>query len=208
MKTKTLLIVYKEKDEAFFKQLKELIETKDDTSENTVGVEDGTVRVFKCSEKKWLQHKAKNTADKLADKTLFIDDIKDITLIHPIYNKYGISYGPIDKRHYAIIADEKFAWDEDAYADFHIELSRIIDDESLTEKDAFAGQAVAKKDMKKHGAIAALGLLFPVTVLVAGGLVAKNLSEAKKNADILRSQMLYFAIAKVYKEELDAFMKS
>ena len=56
--------------------------------------------------------------------------------------------------------------------------------------------------------VAALGVLFPVAFIVAGGMVAKNLADAKKNADTLRNQMLYFAITKVYLEELDKFMKA
>ena len=208
MRVKTLLIVYKEKDEAYFNQLKDLIEANDDGSDNTVGVEDGTVHPYKCSEKQWLEHKSKGRENKLAEKVLFIDDIKDTTLPKPIYNKYGISYGPIDKRHFAIIVDEKYAWDEDTYTEFRLELQRLTNDESIASNDVLSEQKATTKKIKKKGAFAALGLLMPVSLVVAGGLIAKDLSDAKKNADVLRNQMLYFAINKVYKDELDKFMKT
>lgn len=208
MKTKELLIVYKEKDEDFFKQLKDLIVKKDDEVDNTVGVEDGTVRPVKCSEKKWLAHKESGTDDRLlGDKIIFIDDIKDVTLTNPVYNNYGISYGPIDNRHYAILVDEKYVWNELDYTSFQLELKQLTDNASISETDAFAGQEGAKKRIKEKGKIVALGLLFPPALIVAGGMVAKEASEAKKNSKVLRSQMLYFAVTKVYLEELDKFMK-
>ena len=208
MKVKGLLIVYKEKDEEFFKHLKELIVTKDDQVDNPVGVEDGTVRPIKCSEKKWLEHKEAGTDDKLlGDKIIFIDDIKDINLTNPVFNKYGITYGPIDNRHYAIVIDEKYVWNELDYTSFQLELKQLTDNASISETDAFAGQEGAKKRIKEKGKFMALGLLFPPALIVAGGMAAKDVSEAKKNSKTLRSQMLYFAITKVYMEELDRFMK-
>ena len=208
MKVKTLLIVYKEKDESFFKQLKDLIDAKDDAQGRIVGVEDGTVRTFKCSEKQWLEHKAKGRENKLADKILFIDDVKDVELSHPVYSKYGISYGPIDQQQFAIVVDEKYVWDDSTYKEFRSELDRLTEDESaLGNSDAFLNQETAKKNARKNGAIAALGLLFPEALVIGGGMVAKNLSDARKNADMLRSQMMCFAITKVYQEEMDKFMK-
>lgn len=208
MKVKSLLIVYKEKDAEFFKQLKDLIVTKDDDLDKTVGVEDGTVRPIKCSEKKWLEHKDSGRDDKLlGDKIIFIDDIKDVTLRSPVYNKYGISYGPIDKRHFAIVVDEKYAWNEVDYTSFQLELKKLTDNATITETDAFTGQEAAKKKMKEKGKFMALGLLFPPALIVAGGMAVKDVSDVKKNSKLLRSQMLYFAITKVYLEELDKFIK-
>ena len=206
MRVKTLLIVYKEKDEAYFKQLKNLIDAKDD-SDKTVGVEDGTVRTYKCPESLWLEHKAKGREKSLADKIIFIDDIKDIKLSSPVYNKYGISYGPIDKQQFAVVVDEKYAWDDDTYFNFRTELEHLTDDGTISE-DAMANQKKNQKNRKRNGMVAALGVLFPVAFIVAGGMVTKNLADAKKNADTLRNQMLYFAITKVYLEELDKFMKA
>ena len=211
MKVKSLLIVYKEKDEEYFKHLKALIDSKDDSKEGMVGVEDGTVRVFKCPEKQWMKYKAKGKENRLADKTLFIDDMKGITIpgpIEPVYNQYGISYGPIDKQHYVVEVDEKFVWNEDIYKRFQEELKQLTDKEGVAETDAFGEQEGAKERIKKNGGLVALSLLFPPALFIAGGMVVKDASEAIKNAKALRSQMLYFALSKVYLEELDAFMKS
>ncbi len=211
MKVKSLLIVYKDKDEEFFKHLKGLIDSKDDSQDGSVGVEDGTVRVFKCPEKQWLKYKAKGKEDRLADKTLFIDDMQGITVsgpVKPVYSKYGISYGPIDQLHYVVEVDEKYVWEEESYRRFQEELKQLTDKDGVTETDAFAGQTDAKDRIKKKGKFVALSLLFPPALLVTGGMVVKDASEVFKNAKVIRSQMLYFALTKVYLEELDAFMKS
>ena len=206
MRVKTLLIVYKEKDEAYFNQLKSLIDAKDD-SDKPVGVEDGTVRTYKCPESLWFEHKAKGREKSLADKIIFIDDIKDIELVSPVYNKYGISYGPIDEQQFAIVVDEKYAWDDETYLSFRTELEQLADDETLSE-DAMADQKKNQKNRIRNGMVAAFGILFPAAFIVAGGMIAKTLADAKKNADALRNQMLYFAITKVYLEELDQFIKA
>ena len=207
MKVQSLLIVYKEKDEEFFKHLKNLIESNDDGEGGVVGTEDGTIRVFKCSEKQWLKHKEKGRVNKLADKFLFIDDMKDISVAEPVYDKYGITYGKMDESNYAIIVDERYEWNEETYKEFQEEFKKLKDDMAAAEEDAYGAHEEAKEEIKKKGPFLALGVLFPPALLLAGGMVAKNVSEAIKNYKILRSQMLYYAVTKVYLEELDAFMK-
>lgn len=202
MEKKTLLIVYKEKDEEIFNHLKDLIESNDD-GEGVVGTEDGTIRVFKCSEENWLKHKESGHADMLAQKILFIDDITDVVLENPIYDQYGVSYGPIDDKYYAIIIDEKYAWEEEAYKSFQEELKQITDNE-IAEVDVFAKKQETKENIKKKSKFIALGVLFPPALIVAGG---KALSTSIKDNKELRKQMLYYAICKVYREELDSFMK-
>ena len=58
---KTLLIVYREQDEAYFKQLKNLIDAKDDGDE-IIGVEDGSVRTLKCTTSQWYKYKDQGRA--------------------------------------------------------------------------------------------------------------------------------------------------
>lgn len=202
-----LLIVYKEKDEEFFKHIKGLIESKDDNEKGIVGVEDGTVRVMKCPEKTWLLHKANGRENKLPQKILFIGGIKGISLKNYSYNEHGIAYGPINQNHYAIAIDEKYQWDELDYTSFQLELKRLTNNASITEIDAFKGKERSKRNMKDNSPFASLGLLLPSAFIAAGVLYAKDAKEAIKNAKILRSQMLYFAVTKVYFEELDKFMK-
>lgn len=52
----TLIVVYK--DELLVNQLRKLIETKDDSNENTVvGTKDGSVQIVAWTEKIWLEQK-------------------------------------------------------------------------------------------------------------------------------------------------------
>ena len=208
MNIKTLLLVYKERDEEFFTHLKSLIDTKDDNETGIVGVEDGSVRVFKCPESQWLTHKANGRADKLADKVLFIDDINGISLKDCVYNEYGISYGPIDQRHFAIIVDEKYHWRVEKYAEFQSKLKQLVNDAEVTSVDAIPRIKEAKRNMKDNKPFAALGILCPLANIPTAIIYAKDMEEVKKNEKALRSQMLYYAINKVYFEELDHFMKS
>ena len=205
---KSLLIVYKERDEEFFSHLKQLIDAHDDHDGSIVGIEDGSVRVMRCPESQWLTHKANGRADKLADKVLFIDDINGISLKDCVYNEYGISYGPIDQRNFAIIVDEKYHWRVEKYAEFQSKLKQLVNDTEITSVDAIPRIKEAKRNMRDNKPFAALGIICPLANIPSAIIYAKDLEEVKKNEKALRSQMLYFALNKVYFEELDHFMKS
>lgn len=205
MKIKSLLIVYKEKDEEYFEYLKNLIDTNDD-DKDIVGTKDGTIRVMMCLEKTWLSHKEKGTSDKLADKTIFIDDIQGVSLENTIFDDYGIKYGLVDDNSFSIIVDEKYEWSEEKYNSFYKEIQELsilqIPDENIMNN---------KKDrqdkMKKHKALFILGVMYPLAFGAAGAIVGGTIAaDAMKDSKLLRKQMLYYAINKVYIEELNDFM--
>ncbi len=203
---KSLLIVYKERDEEFFTHLKGLIDAQDDHNGSIVGIEDGSVRVMRCPESQWLMHKAKGNTDKLAEKVLFIDDIKGVSLTNYVFNQFGIAYGAMDQRQYAIIIDEKYPWDEMEYAIFQSDLKRFVSNSEVASVDAIKGIKSAKRNMKDNKPFAALGIICPLANIPTAILYAKDLEDVKKNEKALRSQMLYYAINRVYLEELDSFI--
>lgn len=94
--SKTLIVVYKEKDELILNLLRKLVETKDDNAENgdVVGTKDGSVKIVSWTEKVWLEQKKAGTIE---DKVLLIGDIKGVDSLFPIidwkYDKWGIKYG-------------------------------------------------------------------------------------------------------------------
>lgn len=90
---KTLIVVYKE--ELFVNLLKKLVETKDDTSDETaVGTRDGSVHIVAWTEKIWRDQKK---AGNINNKVLFLGEIKGSDKLIPIidekYNEFGIKYG-------------------------------------------------------------------------------------------------------------------
>lgn len=96
---RNLIVVYKEKDEVSLNQLKKMVDSKDDDTENEtiVGTEDGTVKIVAWNEKTWLDNKKAGNTGTLDDKILFLGDIKGVDKLIPTldikFNQYGVSYG-------------------------------------------------------------------------------------------------------------------
>ena len=206
-KTKTLLIVYRESDEAYFKQLKDLIDATDDENDAIIGVEDGSVRPLKCTTSQWYKYKDLGREKTLADKILFIDDSVPMKLTDIYYDKYGISYGIIDEQQFALIIDEAYEWDEKTYSEFQSELKQFTDDEKIS-SNAYAKKKELEYKLCRNNGLIRLSMFCPPAMIALGGVTVKNLSDAKKNTDLIRKQMLSFGITKVYLEVLDRFMKS
>ena len=191
---KPLLVVYKDKDEMILNQLKTLVDTKDDSEDGTVvGTEDGTVRIVAWNEKTWLQNKkAGNTGD-LADKILFIGNIKGTDKLEPVlsikFNEHGVKYG-IAGNQALIIVDHKALRAKEDYDAFLKDLNEITD------------LAIAKKKKKNKNwffvAKSAIPYIGPV-------LFSRDMFD---DAKLAREQMLFYGITKLYLNDLDGFMKA
>ncbi len=208
MNSKTkLLVVYKKKDEEYFDFLKGLVDDIDDFDDEIVGTEDETVRVLPCDEDKWLKWQKLGKADDLADKFLFIDDIKGVDLEKPKYNRYGIAYGYIDNNHFSIIVDEKYKWTEGYYRIFLNELNELLEG-GIAEENAFKDYQLKKKDTKKKAIIGGVAcLVWPLAgAVLAAGLNVPNIVEALNNKKVIRQQMLSFGITKAYFDEFGKFI--
>ena len=190
----SLIVVYKEKDEIGVNQLRKLLETKDDTDEGIVGVEDRTVKIVPWLEKVWLQNKA---TGKLDSKVLLIDDIKGAKSLLPVidvkYSKHGITYGWAGNQ--AIISiEEKALVKKEDYEAF------LADFETITESIGTEyGKKLSEysKKIQKDVWLAALPM---VGVYFSGKLVGDVLKR-------IREPMLMFAVTHIYLNHLDAFIK-
>lgn len=191
---KPLLVVYKDKDEMILNQLKALVETKDDNVDGTVvGTEDGTVKIVAWNEKTWIQNKkAGNTGD-LADKILFIGDIKGTDKLEPILNikfdEHGVRYG-IAGNQALLLVDIKKLMNPKNYNDFLDDLKNITN------------LAIAEK-----GNVLRFLMSMAKNVIPLGGgiLFAKDVVN---NIQFVREQMLFYGITKLYLNDLDSFMKA
>lgn len=191
---KPLLVVYKDKDEMILNQLKALVETKDDNTNGTVvGTEDGTVKIVAWNEKTWIQNKkAGNTGD-LADKILFIGDIKGTDKLEPILNikfdEHGVRYG-IAGNQALLLVDIKKLMNPKNYNDFLDDLKNITN------------LAIAEKGnvLKVLMSMAKNAIPFCGRILFAKDVV--------NSIQSVREQMLFYGITKLYLNDLDSFMKA
>ena len=190
----SLIVVYKEKDEMAVNQLRKLLDTKDDTEDGVVGVQDRTVKVVAWTEKVWLQNKA---SGKLDSKVLLIDDIKGAKSLLPIievkYSKHGITYGWAGNQ--AIISiEEKALFKKEDYEAFLADLKEIAD-----KIGAEYGKKIAEDAVKLLKEV-----WLTAIPLVGNFFSGKLMGDALKQ---VREQMLMFAVTHIYLNHLDSFVK-
>lgn len=190
----SLIVVYKEKDEMAVNQLRKLLDSKDDTEDGVVGVQDRTVKVVAWTEKVWLQNKA---SGKLDSKVLLIDDIKGAKSLLPIievkYSKHGITYGWAGNQ--AIISiEEKALFKKEDYEAFLADLKEIAD-----RIGAEYGKKVAEDAAKLLKEV-----WLTAIPLVGNFFSGKLMGDALKQ---VREQMVMFAVTHIYLNHLDKFMK-
>ena len=121
---RTLIVVYK--DEMLVNQLKKMVETNDDTSEeNVVGTRDGSINIVAWNEKVWLENKK---AGNIKDKVLFLGDVKGTDKLIPVldvkFDEYGVKFGCAGNQA-ALFVSESIANDRDKYMEFIERLSEL-----------------------------------------------------------------------------------
>lgn len=216
---KTLLIVYKEKDEELFDYFKSIIVWDDDLGDQIIGTEDGTVRVMGLSEKDWL---AKKNKKGLSDKYIFIGDIEDVKDPYYIFDMHGVKFGEIDNDSIKIDVNASYEWSEEEYKVFLQEINNMlivfndINNDSIgcgsgnfkkrKRKSTIDGEKHDKK-MTKRNWIMDLLCFIPIIGAIQGIVAIQEYSEVKKDESILRKQMLLYGICKLYYVKLDDFIK-
>lgn len=186
-----LIVVYKEKDELALNQLKKLINAKDDNAETDKDTERIPVKIVAWTEKTWLDNKKAGNTGNLDEKILFIGDIKGVDMLIPTldlkYDQYGVFYGFSGKQA-AITVDPIALLKKNYYDSFMEELKRACNAKTVNEKTLFS------KDTKKHGAL-----------LMLSGLA--GLATVYGDVKTIRTQQLLLAVSKLYKNDLDGFMR-
>lgn len=176
------------KDELLFQQLKKLVETDDDEAEVVIGTKDGTVRLVRWEEQKWLYRSRTDTVD---TKVLVIGDCKGadsgVKLMNAIYDQYGIRYGWIGNCAYV-----------------HADLRRIrakgVYDAFLKELREMPAPEIIKEDKKLR-----LNWKTGLKTALATPLMAKDLYD---DTVAVKRQMYFFGVIHFYYHGLEEFLES
>ena len=229
-KAKSLIVVYK--DEMLVNQLKKLVETKDDISnDEIVGTRDDSVKIVPWTEKVWLDNKKKGTID---SKVLFLGDIKGVDKLIPVLDlkldKYGVKYGWAGDQA-VLFVNAKALSDRDKYVEFLKEIStmpipamiknankQLLNEENNSEKDIAAEEASTEQEGSES--VAQKNIIDAALDSYVNGMTALQLFFKKAGEDaldfagdffrdksvIVRQQMFY-GILKLYNGDLENFMQ-
>lgn len=197
----TLIVVYK--DELLVNQLRKLIETKDDSNENTVvGTKDGSVQIVAWTEKIWLEQKKTGN---ITAKVLFLGDIKGTDKLVPVidvkFDQYGVKYGWAGNQA-ILIANLKAMKTRENYASFIADLRQLPVPASV--KEAIKATENHKITVKKeNGKFDVKGMLSAIGANVAD--TAKDTLSSKKS---LVQQMLIYGVINLYNKDLESFIQA
>lgn len=216
---KTLIVVYK--DELLMNQLKKMVETHDDAEGQIVGTRDDSVNIISWSEKVWLDNKK---AGNIQGKILFLGDIsgtdKLIPVIDTIFDAYGVKYGWAGNQA-VLYADTKVLTKRKDYDAFLKELSTLPVPSFLkTSKqnmavgtdaapDVLINEKPAAKKPEKFGLLkAAIGAIGAGASAIekVGSSVAVTSEELFRDKSLMKQQMLFYGLVKLYYNDLESFM--
>lgn len=187
----TLIVVYK--DELVANQLRKMITTKDDGSEESiVGTKDGSVRIVSWTEKVWLDQKKAGNID---SKVLFVGNIKGTDKLIPIldikFDECGVKYGWAGNQA-VVYADPMALLPKGKYNAFIEKLKLLPVPETIKKK-----KIETKEDAVKEGLRgAAWNFLGPIGTAAA---------LAKDKAKVTQ-QLLFYGVINLYNTHLEDFM--
>lgn len=177
------------KDELLFQQLRKLVETDDDTDEEVVvGTKDGTVRIVRWEEAKWVY---RNKTDGIDAKVIVIGDCKGaddgIKMMDVRFDQYGVQYGWIGNCAYI-------------HADLRKIRGKGVYDAFLKELNAMPAPEVIKEDKKLR-----LNWKTGLKTALATPLMAKDLYD---DTYAVKRQMYFFGIIHFYYHDLEDFLNA
>lgn len=176
------------KDELLYQQLKKLVETDDDEETVIIGTKDGTVRLLRWEEQKWVYRTKTDTVD---TKVVVIGDCKGadngIKLMDVKYDQYGVRYGWTGNTAF-VHADLRKIRAKGAYDAF------------LSELNEMPAPAVIKEDKKLR-----LNWKTGLKTALATPLMAKDLYD---DTIAVKRQMYFFGIIHFYYHGLEEFLES
>ena len=198
----TLVVVCK--DEMLVNQLRKLVETKDDTGEESViGTRDGSVKIVAWTEKVWLDQKKAGNID---SKVLLVGDIKGVDKLIPVldirFEECGVKYGWAGNQ--AVIAiDPKALKKEEDYNAFLEKLNALPVPEIIKKKP----QAAPKENAAKAGAAVGIAAVFGMIAGV-GAAGAELAMSVFSNKTAVKQQMLFYGVLNLYNNHLEEFMQA
>ena len=198
----TLVVVCK--DEMLVNQLRKLVETKDDTGEESViGTRDGSVKIVAWTEKVWLDQKKAGNID---SKVLLVGDIKGVDKLIPvldiIFEECGVKYGWAGNQ--AVIAiDPKALKKEEDYNAFLEKLNALPVPEIIKKKP----QAAPKENAAKAGAAVGIAAVFGM-IAGLGAAGAELAMSVFSNKTAVKQQMLFYGVLNLYNNHLEEFMQA
>ena len=175
------------KDELLYHQLKELVELSDDEDDEIViGTKDGTVRLTRWDEQKWVY---RNKTETVNTKVIVIGDCKDANtgadMMTVVYDQYGIRYG----------------WNGNCafvLADLRRIHSKGIYDVFLKELREMPAPKAIKEDKKLR-----LNWKTGLKTMLATPLMAKDLYDDNY---AVKRQMYFFGIIHFYYHHMEEFL--
>ena len=230
-KAKSLIVVYK--DEMLVNQLKKLVETKDDISDDEIiGTRDDSVKIVPWTEKVWLDNKKKGTID---SKVLFLGDIKGVDKLIPVldlkFDEYGVRYGWAGDQA-VVYADGKALNKRDEYVKFLkaintmpvpemiknankdlLEESEKTDQTDKVESVKSDTKSNEENEQKKNLLDAALdSYVNGVTAMQlffkkAGSDAVDFAGDFFKDKTVITRQQMFYGVLKLYNGDLENFMQ-
>ena len=206
---KTLIVVYT--DELIMNQFRKFVETADDTEDEVVGTKDDSLNIIAWDEDVWATNKK---AGNIKGKVLFLGSVKGTKELLPVvdtkFDEYGVKFGWAGTQ--AILAENT---DELRQREKYDEFLKVLSDmpipedlkvdvneteeieETVEEKEETTDSnskfdkflKTAKKGLKKAEDVASV-----------------KSEEVLRNKKMMRRQMLYYGLYKVYYEYLEEFM--
>lgn len=218
---KTLIVVYK--DEMILNQLKKLVESKDDTEEQVVGVRDNSINIVAWTEKVWLANKKPGN---IQGKILFLGDIKGTDKLLPVidveFDKYGIKYGWAGNQG-ILNVDTKALTERDTYLSFINELSQLPIPESykvaknvnISEKNeettATETNGESENQNSTFNLLKEAKLKFSrgaASIEKNGKMLAMKAEDFLRDKSYVSTQMMFYGVIHLYNNGLEKFMNA
>lgn len=222
---KTLIVVYK--DELLMNQLKKMVETHDDNDDGVVGTRDDSINIVSWTEKVWNGNKK---AGNIQGKILFLGDIKGTDKLIPVidveFDDCGVKYGWAGNQA-VLYVDPKVLTDRKAYDDFLQKLSELpVPDflKTMKENVVASGTDPENESIEDVEVLSEDGKVIkpkvPMFIKAAqkaiesgaeavgkvGNQVAARSEELFRNKNLMKRQMLFYGVIRLYNDGLEKFM--
>ena len=200
-----------------------MVESKDDTEEQVVGVRDNSINIVAWTEKVWLANKKPGN---IQGKILFLGDIKGTDKLLPVidveFDKYGIKYGWAGNQG-ILNVDTKALTERDTYLSFINELSQLPIPESykvaknvnISEKNeettATETNGESENQNSTFNLLKEAKLKFSrgaASIEKNGKMLAMKAEDFLRDKSYVSTQMMFYGVIHLYNNGLEKFMNA